>query len=178
MSASSAGLPAINSGSVRDFESPLDPTAGSFPRLNFGRFQGGIDFAPLRNVHLFISGGHDVGDSDASVIEGDFSSWLLVRTLHPLSFSFSALHDYQNGVTSGEVDLQAVVLSRERYLVLAGAGGAIYGGGFLTSVEGQGGPDLTFYYRPWSIGFTAQAGYGDAHQYGQVTIFKQFGWTE
>jgi hypothetical protein len=81
-------------------------------------------------------------------------------------------------VTSSEVDVQAIVLSRENYMLLAGAGGAIYGGGFITSVEGQGGPDLTWYYRPWAFGMSAQGGYGNAHQYGQLSIFKQFGWSE
>jgi hypothetical protein len=160
------------------FASPLNPSAGSFSRLNFGRLQAGIDFAPLQGTHLFISGGHDVGDSDAYAVEGDLGSWLFVRSLHPVSLTASALHDTQNGVSSGAIDLQAVLLTRERYLLLAGAGGAIYGGGFLTTVEGQGGPDLTFYYRPWALGLSVQAGYGDAHQYGQISIFNQFGWSE
>ncbi len=160
------------------FESPLNPDAGAHSRLNFGRLQGGIDFAPMQNVHLFISGGHDVGDSDAYTIEGDLSSWLFVRTPHPLSLSFSAVHDYQNGVTSAEIDLQVLLLTRQKYMLLAGAGGAIYGGGFVSGLEGQSGPDLTFYYRPWGFGFSLQAGYGDAHQYAQLSVFKQFGWSD
>src|SRR5271157_4516704 len=36
------------------FESPLNPTAGPHSRLNFGRLQGGIDFAPIQGTHLFI----------------------------------------------------------------------------------------------------------------------------
>jgi hypothetical protein len=160
------------------FASPLNPTAGAQSRLNFGRFQGGIDFAPWQGTHLFVSGGHDVADSDAYIVEGDLSSWLLLHSMHPVNFSFSALHDYQNDVTSAEIDLQAIVLSKENYMVLAGGGGAVYGGGFIDSVSGQGGPDLGFYYRPWGFGVTAQAGYGVAHQYGQLSIFKQFSWTE
>ena len=31
----------------KGFESPLAPGSGSFPRLNFGRFQGGADFTLL-----------------------------------------------------------------------------------------------------------------------------------
>jgi hypothetical protein len=34
----------------------------------------------------------------------------------------------------------------------------------VTGAQGQGGPDLGFYYRPWQIGVSAQAGYGNAHQ--------------
>jgi hypothetical protein len=160
------------------FQSPLDPNAGAQSRLNFGRIQGGIDFAPFQNVHLFVSAGHDVADSDAYIVEGDLSSWFLVRTRHPLSLSCSVLYDTQNRVTSASVDAQILLLTRARYMLLAGAGGAIYGGGFVTSVEGQAGPDLTFYYRPWAMGFSAQAGYGDAHQYAQLSFFKQFGWGE
>jgi len=160
------------------FLSPLNPDSGSHARLNFGRLQGGIDFAPLQNLHLFVSAGHDLADSDGWVFEADLSSWLFVRTRHPLSFSFSALYNSQNAVTSAEIDLQAVLLTRGTYMLLAGAGGAIYGGGFLSGVSGQSGPDLTFYYRPWAIGISAQAGYGDAHRYGQLAIFKQFAWHE
>ncbi len=160
------------------FESPLAPGSGSFPRLNFGRFQGGVDFTLLPGTHLYVSGGHDVADSDATVIEGDFSSWLFLHSLHPLNGSFSSIHDFQNGVTSTEIDLQAIVLSTEKYMVLGGVGGAFYNGGFLTSAQGQGGPDLGFYYRPWQLGVSAQAGYGNAHQYGQISMYKQLQWLE
>lgn len=160
------------------FTSPLNPTAGHSRRLNFLRAQGGFDFAPVQGTHLLISGGHDAADSDAYVIEGDFSTWLLLRSLHPVNFAFSALHDFQNGVTNSEIDLQAVLLSREAYMLMVGAGGAIYGGGFVTGVQGQAGPDLGFYYRAWRMGMNLQAGYGDAHQYGQISVFKQFSWAE
>ena len=73
------------------FESPLAPGSGSFPRLNFGRFQGGADFTLLPGTHLYVSGGHDVADSDATIIEGDFSSWLWLHSQHPINASFSSI---------------------------------------------------------------------------------------
>ena len=160
------------------FDSPLAPGTGSHPRLNFGRFQGGVDFTLMPGTHLYVSGGKDVGDSHANVIEGDFSSWLMLHSKHPLNGSFSSIHDYENGVTSTEIDLQAILLSTEKYMVLGGAGGALYNGGFLADMQGQGGPDLGFYYRPWQMGVSAQGGYGSAHQYGQISMYKQLGWVE
>lgn len=160
------------------FLSPLNPTSGSYPRLNFGRLQGGLDFALYPGTHLYVSGGHDVADSDAFIVEGDFSSWILLHSQHPINASFSSLHDFQNRVTSTEFDLQAILLSTERYMILAGVGGAMYNGGFLTDAQGQGGPDLGFYYRPWRLGVSAQAGYGNAHTYGQLSMYKQLSWLE
>ena len=156
------------------FASPLNPNAGASSRLNFGRFQGGLDFTIAPGTHFFISGGHDVADSDAYIVEGDFSSWLFLHSFHPVNFSFSAMHDYQNGITSVSMDLQTIVYSTERWMFLGGAGGTFYAGGFLSHAEGQGGPDLGVYYRPWGIGASAQAGYGSANQYGQVSFYKQF----
>lgn len=160
------------------FESPLAPGSGSFPRLNFGRFQGGLDFTLWPGTHLYVSGGHDVADSDATVIEGDFSSWLLLHSQHPINASFSTIYDWQNGVESSEIDVEAILLSTEKFMVLGGIGGAMYFGGFLTNTQGQGGPDLGFYYRPWQVGVSAQAGYGNAHQYGQISMYKQLSWFE
>lgn len=160
------------------FDSPLAPGTGSHPRLNFGRFQGGTDFSLFPGTHLYISGGKDAGDSHANVVEGDFSSWLFRHSRHPLNGSFSSIHDYENGVTSTAIDLQTILLSSEKYMILGGAGGALYNGGFLTRSQGQGGPDLGFYYRPWQLGVSAQAGYGSADQYGQISMYKQLGWFE
>jgi hypothetical protein len=160
------------------FDSPLAPGSGNHPRLNFGRLQGGVDFTLMPGTHLYVSGGKDVGDSHANVIEGDFSSWLMLHSKHPLNGSFSSIHDYENGVTSTEIDLQAILLSTEKYMVLGGAGGALYNGGFLADTQGQGGPDLGIYYRPWQMGLSAQAGYGSAHEYGQISMYKQLGWLE
>jgi len=160
------------------FQSPLNPNGGAHARLNFGRFQGGVDFTIAQGVHLYISGGRDAGDSHANIIEGDFSGWLWLHSKHPVNLSFSSIHDYQNGVTSSEVDLQAILISTEKYMVLGGIGGAMYFGGFLSNAQGQGGPDLGFYYRPWQLGVSAQAGYGNAHQYGQISMYKQLSWFE
>jgi hypothetical protein len=164
----------INNG----FDSPLAPRSGSHARLNYGRLQGGVDFTLLPGIHLYVSGGKDVGDSHANVVEGDLSSWLMLHSKHPLNGSFSSIHDWENGVTSTEFDLQTILLSTEKYMLLGGAGGALYNGGFLTETQGQGGPDLGLYYRPWQVGVSAQAGYGSAHQYGQISMYKQLGWAE
>jgi hypothetical protein len=160
------------------FASPLKPNSGHDARLNFGRAQGGLDLALWPGTHFFISAGHDFGDSDATVVEGDGSSWFLLHSFHPVNFSFSSIHNYQNGVTSTSVDFQAILKSAEKYIVMAGGGGAFYMGGFIHGTDGEGGPDLTFYYRPWQIGFSAQAGYGSAHQYGQLTMFKELDFIE
>ncbi|HYA36037.1 MAG TPA: hypothetical protein VEF03_10465 [Candidatus Binataceae bacterium] len=155
------------------FDSPLSPGSGHSSRLNFGRGQGGLDFNLYPGTHLLVSGGQDFGDSHAAIIEGDFSSWLLAHSFHPVNFSFSSTHNFENRVTSNEIDIQAVVLSTEKYMVMLGGGGAMYFGGFLGgAAEGQGGPDVSLWYRPWNIGISAQAGYGDAHQYGQINLYK------
>jgi hypothetical protein len=160
------------------FESPLAPGSGSFPRLNFGRFQGGADLSLYPGTHLYVSGGHDVADSNAPIVEGDLSSWLWLHSRHPLNGTFSTIYDWQNGVESSEFDLQAILLSTEKYMILGGVGGAMYVGGFLTDSQGQGGPDLGFYYRPWQMGISAQAGYGNAHQYGQISMYKSLNWLD
>ena len=160
------------------FDSPLAPGSGTFPRLNYGRFQGGSDFTLWPGTHLYVSGGHDVADSNANVVEGDFSSWLWRHSAHPINGSFSTIYDSQNGVEGSEIDMQAILLSTEKYMVLGGVGGAMYFGGFLGSAQGQGGPDFGFYYRPWQLGVSAQAGYGNAQEYGQISMYKQLSWFE
>ncbi|HLH75243.1 MAG TPA: hypothetical protein VKV28_00425 [Candidatus Binataceae bacterium] len=160
------------------FADPLAPSTGHSARFNFGRFQGGVDLTVWNNTHLYLLGGGDAGDSNAADIEGDLSTWLIAHSRHPLNLLVSAVHDYQNGVTSSSIDLRTVLASTEDYLLMAGGGGAIYGGGFVSSVAGQGGPDLGLYYRPWHAGIDAQAGYGTAHQYGQIILYKQFNWVE
>lgn len=157
---------------------PFDPSEGHSPWINFGRFQGGLDLSVAPGASFYLSGGGDAGDTHGALIEGDFISWLFRRGPHPLNFSFSALHTFQNSVTIGEIDLQCLLATTESWMLLAGTGGAIYGGGFIPDVEGQGGPDLSIYYRPWGMGLGAQAGYGVAHAYGQLTLFKRIGWSE
>ena len=159
--------------------SPLNPSSGHSSGGNFGRFQGGLDFTLYPGTNLLVSGGGNAGDAGGTLIEGDFSSWLWPHSRHPLNFSFGALHTFQNAVTSSSIDLQWALASTEDWLLLGGAGGAIFGGGFVAGqLDGQGGPDLGVYYRPWGIGLTAQAGYGGAKNYGQLSVYKQIGWTE
>src|SRR5690348_11878501 len=88
-----------------NFDDPLAPGKGHTGQLNFGRLQAGGEFALYPGTRLFVLGGGDVGASHAAVIEGDLSSWLLTHSRHPVNFSFSANHDYQNHVTSSEIDL-------------------------------------------------------------------------
>ncbi len=160
------------------FDSPLEPGTGHQARLNFGRLQGGLDFNIWPGTHFYLSAGHDFGDSDAPVIEGDLSSWWFLHSFHPINFSFSSIHNWQNGVTSTEVDFQAILMSTERWMLMAGGGGAFYMGGFISGTDGQGGPDLSIYYRPWQLGVSGQAGYGSADQYGQITMYKSLDFTE
>jgi hypothetical protein len=160
------------------YTDPLAPPNGYKTRLNFARLQAGGEFALYPGTRFFLLGGGDVGDSNAAVIEGDLSSWLLAHSRHPLNFSFSAVHNYENHVTSAEIDLRMVALSTENYLLTAGGGGAIYQGGLITSAAGQGGPDLGVYFRRWGFGVDVQAGYGNANGYGQLSFIKQFDFPE
>jgi hypothetical protein len=160
------------------FDNPLAPGSGHSGRLNFARLEAGGEFALYPGTRLFVLGGGDVGDSHAAVIEGDMSSWLLTHSRHPLNFSFSANHDYQNHITSAEIDLRMVAFSTENYLFTAGGGGAIYQGGQVSSAAGQGGPDLGIYFRRWGFGADVQAGYGNANGYGQLSFIKQFDFPE
>lgn len=160
------------------FDNPLNPGTGHQARLNFGRAQGGVDLTIYPGTHVYVLGGKDFGDSKATDIEGDISSWLFLHSEHPINLSTSTMYNYENDVTSMSVDLQAIVASTNHWIFMAGGGGAFYMGGFLTSVEGEGGPDLGLYYRPWQMGFAAQAGYGSAHQYGQISFYKQLSFFE
>lgn len=160
------------------FDSPLSPGSGHKARLNFGRAQGGFDLNLWPGTHFFISAGHDFGQSNATIVEGDMSSWWMLHSFHPINVSFSSIHNYQNGITSTELDIQVILKSAEKYLLMAGGGGAIYMGGFVHGTEGQAGPDLSLYYRPWKLGLSAQSGYGSARQYGQLTMFKELDFVE
>src|SRR5258708_122308 len=129
----------------------------------------------------------------------------MAHSRHPLNFSFSSIHTFGNGVTSSEIDFEWILKSTANWLLLGGAGGAIYGGGLSATpgafvfkkpgkikqhflvwgprtpappVWGRGGPDLGFFYRPWRVGMNAQFGYGAAKTYGQLNIYKQLGWIE
>ena len=184
---------------------PFVPTNGHQAQYFFGRFQGGLDFALYPGTNFYLSGGKEAGDSTSTLIEGDFSSWVMPHSRHPLNISFSSIHTFKNGVTSSEIDFQWILKSTTNWLFLGGAGGAIYGGGSSPTggtlmcqhlgqynqqcvvgppgsqsrpINGQGGPDLGFYYRPWRLGLSAQFGYGAANNYGQLSIYKQLGWAE
>lgn len=184
---------------------PFVPTKPHQPQYFFGRFQGGLDFALYPGTDFYLSGGKEAGDSDASLIEGDFSSWVMPHSRHPLNISFSSIHTFENGVTSSEIDFQWILKSTANWIFMGGAGGAIYAGGSSPApgallcknlgrfnqkcvigppgsqarpIDGQGGPDLGLFYRPWRIGINAQFGYGVAKNYGQLSIYKQLGWTE
>jgi hypothetical protein len=160
------------------FDNPLVPATGHQSRLNFGRAQGGLDFEIYPGTHLFVLGGHDFGDSDATVIEGDLSSWWFTHTRHPLNLSFSADHNYQNHVTSAEIDPRIVATSTDSYLVTVGVGGAIYQGGTIGSAQGQGGLDLGIYFHRWAFGIDMQSGYGTADGYGELSFIKQWDFFE
>jgi hypothetical protein len=156
------------------YDSPLIP--GKNGTRNFGRFQGGVDLTPMEGVSLIIMGGHDVGDSDAPVIEGDFSSWFGLHSLHPFNFAFSSTHYFENEVTSNRIDLRSVLFSRAEYMVLGGMGGAIWGGGTVGGPKGQGGPDVGIYLRKWRSAIDLQVGYGSSNGYGLISFSKQFHW--
>jgi hypothetical protein len=163
------------------FANPLSPnpsTGSGSSRYNFGRFQGGFDFAVTPTFHLYLLGGDDGGDSHNANFEGDISSWWLAHSAHPINFLVSSVYSWQNNISASSIDLRVVVLTTENYLVMAGGGGVIYGSGFVSGVAGQGGPDLGLYYRPWQIGADVQAGYGTPNGYGQLTLYKQFSWTD
>jgi hypothetical protein len=159
------------------FDSPLLPAARSSTR-NFGRFQGGIDITLSPGVSLTVLGGEDVGDSHAPVVEGDFSSWIMPHSLHPINFSFSGSHYYENEVTSGRIDLRAILLSTAEVMLLGGVGGAIWGGGSVGNAKGQGGPDIGIFVRRWHTSIDLQVGYGSSHTYGLVNFSRQFHWDE
>jgi hypothetical protein len=163
------------------FANPLQPNPGTnsgSARYNFGRFQGGVDLAFTPTTHVYVLGGDDGGNSHNANIEGDISSWLLVHSQHPVNFLVSSVYSWQNDISSSSIDLRVVLASTENYMFMGGAGGVIYGGGFVSGVAGQGGPDLGVYFRPWQIGADVQAGYGTPHGYGELTLYKQFSWTE
>jgi hypothetical protein len=159
------------------FDSPLLPASRSSTR-NFGRFQGGIDITPLPGVSLTLLGGEDIGDSHAPVVEGNFSSWILPHSLHPINFSFSGSHYYENEVTSGRIDLRAILLSTAEVMLLGGVGGAIWGGGSVGNAKGQGGPDVGIFVRRWHASIDLQAGYGSSHTYGLVNFSRQLHWDD
>jgi hypothetical protein len=160
------------------FDNPLDPGTGHRARFNFARLQAGIDISLYPLTNFFFLGGSDIGDSSAGIIEGDFSTWLWVYSKHPFNGAFSASYDSQNGVTNSQIDLRVVALSGESYLLLLGGSGSIYGGGFVSGLQGQGGPGFGGYSTPWQLGIDLQSGYGTAGVFGQINLYKSFSWRD
>jgi hypothetical protein len=161
-----------------NFANPLQPSGHPRPRYNFARLQGGFDIEMFDGTHLVLLGGGDVGDSNAGSFEDDFSTWLLRKSSHPVNLSVSTSYSTQNKVVSNEVDLRAIIHSTDSYTVLGGAGGALYAGGFVHGIDGQGGPIVGLYFPKWQMGFDIQSGYGTAGEYGEIAIYKQFRWME
>jgi hypothetical protein len=159
------------------FDSPLTPGSHSSPR-NFGLLEGGASVSPIQGTTFTLLGGENVGDSDAPVFENDFSSWLWLQTRHPINFSYSTSHYFQNGVTNGLIDARTVSYSTGRLLLLLGVGGAIWGGGSVGQAKGQGGPDVGFFLREWRVSIDLQAGYGSSRTYGLVSFSRSFSWDE
>ena len=159
------------------FDSPLTPSSHSSTR-NFGRFEGGFSLTPFQGTSFALLGGEDVGDSDAPVFENNFSSWLWLQSRHPLNLAYSSSHYFENGVTNGLIDLRTVALSTGRWMLLLGAGGAIWGGGSVGQAKGQGGPDVGIFIRQWHAGVDLQAGYGSSRTYGTISVTRTFGWDE
>jgi hypothetical protein len=110
------------------WDNPLTVHPKTRPR-NFGVFMGGIDLLPFQGTSLTILGGRDVGDSSGARIEGDFSSWILLHSRHPINLSFIGDHFYNNGQTSGMIDVRAVMSSWRKVTWLLGAGGQLWGAG-------------------------------------------------
>jgi hypothetical protein len=144
----------------------------------FERLEGGVDLRPTSTISLTLLAGSDVGNSNAAVVEGDFSSWWLVYSHHPVNGAFSSIHFFENSVTSNQVDLRAVVYATGRWLLLAGGGGAIWGGGTVGKPNGQGGVDLGLFLREMHTSIDLQSGYGSSHLYGLLSVSTSFGWVE
>jgi hypothetical protein len=159
------------------FDSPLAPSSHSSPR-NFGLFEGGVSFSPIQGTTFTLLGGDNVGDADAAVFENDFSTWLWLQSRNPINLSYSTSHYFQNGVTNGLLDARIVACSTGRFLLLLGAGGAIWGGGSVGQAKGQGGADIGVFLREWRVSIDLQAGYGSSRTYGIVSFSRSFGWNE
>lgn len=158
----------------KNASSPLAPSNKTVNRLNFGRFEGGLDLSPIPGFNFVLLGGHDVGDSDAWVIEADISAWFLLSSAHPFNIFVAPVHDFQNDVTSSEIDFRVVATQTPDWILLLGAGGQVFGGGFISGVEGEGGPIIGVYNRLYQLGADLQFGYGSPGVYGELNIYKTF----
>jgi hypothetical protein len=152
--------------------SPLAPSNHTVNRLNFGRFQAGLDLSPVPGFNFVLLGGHDVGDSDAWTIESDISMWFLLASAHPFNVFIAPVHNFQNGVTSSEIDFRVVAMQTPDWILLLGAGGQVFGGGFISGLAGEGGPIVGIYNRIYHLGADLQFGYGSPGVYGELTLYK------
>jgi hypothetical protein len=157
-----------------NFSNPLQPSNTGRPRLNFARLQAGFRLKPLAELDVTILGGSDVGDSSAAVIEGDIRYSMFLASEHPTTVSTSTLHDYQNGITSAEIDFRSILFTRTSLAMYAGPAGQIYGGGIVPVTQGQGGGIVGAMLRRYNFGIELQSGYGNAGEYTQLSIFKGF----
>jgi len=155
------------------------PLAGhnSRPR-NFGVLMAGLDLMPIQGTSFKMLGGSDVGDSDRARLEGDLSSWLWLHSRHPVNFSLTGDHFYNNGLSSGTVDLRTILDSSREMTWLIGAGGQLWDGPGEPHLIKEFGPDLGVLIRRWKIGIDLQAGYGNLGGYGTVAISRHFSWDE
>jgi hypothetical protein len=154
--------------------SPLAPNNQEANRLNFGRFQAGFDLSPLPGFNFVLLGGHDVGDSDAWTIEADISMWFMLASAHPINVFIAPVHDFQNDVTSSEIDIRVIAMQTPDWILLLGAGGQVFGGGFVDGLGGEGGPIVGIYNRIWQLGADLQFGYGSPGFYGELNLYKTF----
>jgi len=152
--------------------SPLEPSNKTVNRLNFGRFQAGFDVSPISGLNIVMLGGHDVGDSDAWTIESDISAWFLLASAHPINVFIAPVHNFQNDVTSSEIDFRVVAMQTPDWILLLGAGGQVFGGGFVDGLEGEGGPIVGIYNRLYQMGADLQFGYGTPGFYGELNLYK------
>ena len=152
--------------------SPLEPSNQTVNRLNFGRFQAGFDVSPVAGLNIVMLGGHDVGDSDAWTIESDISMWFLLSSAHPINVFVAPLHNFQNDVTSSEIDFRVVAMQTPDWILLLGAGGQVFGGGFISGLEGEGGPIIGVYNRIYQMGADLQFGGGSPGAYGELNLYK------
>ncbi len=158
----------------KDSTSPLAPSNQTVNRLNFGRFQGGFDLSPAPGFNFVFLGGHDVGDSDAWTVESDISMWFLLGDPHPINVFIAPVHNFQNDVTSSEIDFRVVAMQTPDWILLLGAGGQVFGGGFIDGIAGEGGPIVGIYNRVYQMGADLQFGYGSPGVYGQLSLYKTF----
>ncbi len=154
--------------------SPLEPSNNTANRLNFGRFQAGFDLSPLPGFNFVFLGGHDVGDSDAWTIESDISMWFLLNSAHPVNVFIAPVHNFQNDVTSSEIDFRVVAMQTPDWILMLGAGGQVFGGGFINGIDGEGGPIVGVYNRVYQLGADLQFGYGSPGVYGELNLYKTF----